>query len=72
MARNRITLSAAPRLIGTTRVSVFDGNAVMLGGVVDSLDAREAAEKPAWSVAGVQSIDDRLTVHAFGCARRCI
>jgi osmotically-inducible protein OsmY len=44
------------------RVSVFDGNKVLLDGIVDSLDAREAAEKAAWSVAGVRSVDDRLTV----------
>jgi len=44
------------------RVSVFDGSKVLLDGVVDSLDAREAAEKAAWSVAGVQSVDDQLTV----------
>jgi osmotically-inducible protein OsmY len=44
------------------KVSVFDGSKVLLDGVVDSLDAREAAEKAAWSVAGVQSVDDQLTV----------
>lgn len=44
------------------RVSVFDGSKVLLDGIVDSLDAREAAEKAAWSVAGVQSVDDQLTV----------
>jgi osmotically-inducible protein OsmY len=44
------------------RVSVFDGTKVLLDGVVDSLDAREAVEKAAWSVAGVQSVDDQLTV----------
>jgi osmotically-inducible protein OsmY len=44
------------------RVSVFDGSKVLLDGIVDSLDAREAAEKAAWSVVGVQSVDDQLTV----------
>ena len=47
------------------RVSVFDGTKVLLDGVVDSLDAREAAEKAAWSVAGVQSVDDQLTVMPY-------
>jgi osmotically-inducible protein OsmY len=44
------------------RVNVRDGNKVSLEGKVDSWDEREAVEKAAWSVAGVQSVDDRLTI----------
>jgi osmotically-inducible protein OsmY len=43
------------------RVSVRDGNKVSLEGMVDSWNEREAVENAAWSVAGVQSVDDRLT-----------
>ena len=43
------------------RVSVLDGN-VSLEGVVDSWSEREAAESAAWSVPGVKSVDDRLTI----------
>ena len=46
------------------RVNVWDGNKVRLEGQVDSWDDREVAENAAWSVAGVQSVDDRLTVAA--------
>ena len=44
------------------RVNVLDGNKVSLEGKVDSWDDREVAENAAWSVAGVQSVDDRLKV----------
>jgi len=44
------------------RVHVRDGNKVSLEGMVDSWDEREAIENAAWSVAGVQSVDDRLTI----------
>jgi hypothetical protein len=38
------------------------GNKVKLQGKVDCWEQREAVESAAWSVAGVQSIDDRLTI----------
>jgi hyperosmotically inducible protein len=44
------------------RIHVRDGNKVLIEGKVDSWDEREAVEDAAWSVAGVQSIDDRLTI----------
>jgi osmotically-inducible protein OsmY len=44
------------------RVDVLDGNRVKLEGRVDSWEEREAVENAAWSVAGVQSVDDRLTI----------
>ncbi len=44
------------------RVSVRDGNKVSLEGKVDSWEERQAVENAAWSVAGVQSVDDRLTI----------
>lgn len=44
------------------RVHVRDGNKVSLEGMVDSWDEREAIENAAWSVAGVQSVDDQLTI----------
>jgi osmotically-inducible protein OsmY len=44
------------------RINVRDGNKVSLEGKVDSWDEREAVENAAWSVAGVQSVDDRLTI----------
>ena len=44
------------------RVHVRDGNKVSLEGMVDNWDEREAIENAAWSVAGVQSVDDRLTI----------
>jgi osmotically-inducible protein OsmY len=43
-------------------VNVRDGNKVLIEGRVDSWDEREAVEDAAWSVAGVQSVDDRLTI----------
>jgi osmotically-inducible protein OsmY len=44
------------------RVRVTDGNTVVMEGQVDSWDERDAAEDAAWSVAGVQFVDDRLTI----------
>jgi len=44
------------------RVTVHDGNRVSLEGKVESWDERDAVEDAAWSVAGVQSVDDRLTI----------
>jgi hyperosmotically inducible protein len=44
------------------RVKVQDGRKVCLEGLVDSWDEREAAENAAWSVAGVQSVDNRLSI----------
>jgi osmotically-inducible protein OsmY len=44
------------------RVDVLDGNKVRLEGQVDSWDDRDVTEDAAWSVAGVQSVDDRLTI----------
>lgn len=44
------------------KVTVRDGNKVSLEGKVDNWDEREAVEDAAWSIAGVQSVDDRLTI----------
>jgi len=44
------------------RVNVQDGNKVLIEGKVDSWDEREAVEDAAWSVEGVQVVDDRLTI----------
>jgi osmotically-inducible protein OsmY len=44
------------------RVNVRDGNKVLIEGRVHSWDEREAIEDGAWSVAGVESVDDRLTI----------
>ena len=46
------------------RVSIVDGNRVILEGKVDNWDERQAVENAAWSVAGVQSVNDRLTISA--------
>ena len=46
----------------TIRVDVLDGNKVKLEGKVNSWEEREAAADAAWSVAGVQSVDDRLMI----------
>lgn len=43
------------------RVSVSDHN-VSLEGIVDSWEVHDAVENAAWSVPGVQSVDDHLTV----------
>ncbi len=44
------------------RVIVREGNKVSLEGKVDSWEERQAVENAAWSVAGVQSVDDRLSI----------
>jgi osmotically-inducible protein OsmY len=44
------------------RVKVRDRTKVCLEGFVDSWDERQAAESAAWSVAGVQSVDNRLSI----------
>lgn len=44
------------------RINVRDGSRVTLEGVVESWDERDAVQDAAWSVAGVQSVDDRLTI----------
>jgi osmotically-inducible protein OsmY len=44
------------------RVKVQDRTKVCLEGRVDSWDERQAAEAAAWSVAGVQSVDNRLSI----------
>jgi osmotically-inducible protein OsmY len=42
------------------RVTVQDGNKVVLEGKVDNWDERRAVENAAWSAAGVASVEDRL------------
>ena len=44
------------------RVTVHNGNKVVLEGKVDNWDERRAVENAAWSAAGVSSVDDRLTI----------
>jgi osmotically-inducible protein OsmY len=44
------------------QVTVVDKNRVLLEGKVDNWDERRAVENAAWSVAGVQSVDDRLSI----------
>jgi osmotically-inducible protein OsmY len=44
------------------RVNVSDGNKVRLEGAVDSWDDRDIVEQAAWSVPGVQSVDDHLAI----------
>jgi osmotically-inducible protein OsmY len=46
----------------TIRVDVLDGNRVKLEGKVDCWEEREAVENAAWSIAGVRSVDNRLTI----------
>lgn len=43
-------------------VSVNDGGAITLEGEVDNWDERQAVERAAWSVAGVRTVDDRITI----------
>jgi osmotically-inducible protein OsmY len=47
---------------GAIQVSVRGENKVVLQGKVDNWDERDAVENAAWSVPGVQSIDDRLII----------
>ena len=44
------------------RVSVKDGNKVVLEGKVDNWDERRAVENAAWSAPGVVSVEDRLKI----------
>lgn len=44
------------------RVTVQNGNKVVLEGQVDNWDERRAAENAAWSAPGVASVEDRLTI----------
>jgi osmotically-inducible protein OsmY len=44
------------------RVKVHDRTKVCLEGSVDSWDERQAAESAAWSAAGVQLVDNRLSI----------
>lgn len=44
------------------RISVLDGGAVKLEGTVDNWEERRAVEQAAWSVAGVQKVDDDITI----------
>ena len=44
------------------RVTVKNGNTVVLEGKVDNWDERRAVENAAWSAAGVASVEDRLTI----------
>jgi osmotically-inducible protein OsmY len=44
------------------QVTVVERNRVLLEGRVDNWDERQAVENAAWSVPGVQSVDDRLII----------
>ncbi|ABD89342.1 BON domain-containing protein [Rhodopseudomonas palustris] len=44
------------------RVTVQDGNTVVLEGSVDTWDERRAVQNAAWSTPGVASVDDRLMI----------
>jgi len=44
------------------RVSVQNGNKVILDGKVDNWDERRAVENAAWSAAGVAFVEDHLTI----------
>lgn len=44
------------------RVTVQDGNKVVLEGKVDNWDERRAVETAAWSAPGVAAVEDRLTI----------
>ncbi len=44
------------------RVTVQNGNKVLLEGHVDNWDERNKVENAAWSTPGVASVDDRLTI----------
>jgi osmotically-inducible protein OsmY len=43
-------------------VTVKDGSKVILEGKVENWDERRAVENAAWSTAGVESVEDRLTI----------
>lgn len=44
------------------RVTIQNGNKVILEGKVDNWEERRAAENAAWSAPGVASVEDRLTI----------
>jgi osmotically-inducible protein OsmY len=44
------------------RITVQNGNKVVLEGKVDNWDERRAVENAAWSASGVAWVDDRLTI----------
>jgi osmotically-inducible protein OsmY len=44
------------------RISIHDGNKVILEGRVDNWDERHKVENAAWSTPGVASVDDRLAI----------
>ena len=44
------------------RITVQNGNKVILEGSVDNWDERHKVENAAWSTPGVASVDDRLTI----------
>ena len=44
------------------RITVQDGNKVLLEGFVESWNERHAVEVAAWSAPGVKSVDDRLSI----------
>lgn len=44
------------------RISIQDGNKVVLEGRVDNWDERRKVENAAWSTPGVTSVDDRLAI----------
>ena len=45
------------------RITVQNGNKVVLEGSVDNWDERHKVENAAWSTPGVTSVDDRLTIN---------
>jgi osmotically-inducible protein OsmY len=47
---------------GAIQISVRGGNKVVLEGKVDNWEERRAVENAAWSVPGVQSVDDQLSI----------
>ncbi|AVT75707.1 BON domain-containing protein [Rhodopseudomonas palustris] len=47
----------------TIRVTVKNGNIVILEGRVDTWDERRAAQNAAWSTPGVAAVDDRLMIN---------
>jgi osmotically-inducible protein OsmY len=46
------------------RITVQDGNKVLLEGFVDNWNERQVVELAAWSAPGVKAVDDRLSVGA--------
>lgn len=44
------------------RVHVADGGSITLEGQVDNWEERRAVERAAWSVAGVRTVEDRITI----------